>query len=66
MNKKKDAPGARSTFHFAQDEKNHPFCTNLKCPCHEDEKNRMALYSFFMQGLLSEADMERFFEGRTI
>ncbi len=44
----------------------HPFCWDMRCPCHEDTQARAALAEYHREGLVSAADCDRIYQGRTV
>ena len=44
----------------------HPFCDDPTCPCKEDPENRQTLQGWYDEGLISAADGELIYRGRTI
>ena len=44
----------------------HPFCNDMSCPCHEDQESIQQLGGYYQEGLVSEADAERIYRGKTL
>lgn len=42
------------------------FCSEDDCPCHEDEGNMETLNGWYNEGLISAADGDNIYHGRTI
>lgn len=44
----------------------HPFCSEMDCPCHEDSELIATLEGYRQDGLVSESDCDNIYHGRTI
>jgi hypothetical protein len=44
----------------------HPFCDDLRCPCHEDRESIEQMQAWLTEGLLSVEDADRIYRGQTL
>jgi hypothetical protein len=44
----------------------HPFCADMRCPCHEDAESVEQVRLWVAQGLLSAADADRIYRGQIL
>lgn len=45
----------------------HPYCNDMKCPCHNDEERNYELYTWpLRQGLMTTDEAQRLYRGQQI
>ena len=44
----------------------YPFCSDMRCPCHENVEAQQETNEFVQDGLLSTDDADRFYRGRML
>jgi hypothetical protein len=44
----------------------HQFCTDMSCGCHEDSDEIQLLDAFYQEGLVSTDDADRIYHGKTL
>lgn len=44
----------------------HQFCSDMACPCHEDQERINELSGYYNDGLASKADADRIYRGKVV